>query len=101
VEQRRGGRVLKFNTAAVAVARRRLEQETPAGKEQHKIRSGIEATNSELKRRHGLGKLQVRRRVRVELAVRLKVLALNIKRYVMRLTAACAGAPAVCPICGI
>ena len=99
VEKRRGGRVLKFNAAAVAVARRRVEQETPAFKEQHKIRSGIEATNSELKRRHGLGKLRVRRRVRVELAVRLKVLALNFKRYVSHLVETCVAAPAVCPTC--
>jgi hypothetical protein len=99
VEKRRGGRVLKFNAESVAVARRRVEQETPAFKEQHKIRSGIEATNSELKRRHGLGKLRVRRRVRVELAVRLKVLALNLKRYVSHLVEASGAAPAVCPAC--
>lgn len=65
------------------VARRRAEQQTAEFKEQHKIRSGIEATNSEMKGCHGLRKLRVRRRPRVKLAVRLKVMALNVKRYVM------------------
>lgn len=78
-------RTLKFTAADAAVARRRTEQQTPEFKERHKIRSGIEATNSELKRQHGLGNLRVRRRPRVALAVRLKVLALNIKRYVVHL----------------
>lgn len=95
---RRGRRVLRFTAAEVAVARRRVEQETPAFKEAHKIRSGIEATNSELKRSHGLGKLAVRRRPRVNLAVRLKVLALNIKRYVQHL-ASTTSAPASAAAC--
>jgi hypothetical protein len=46
-EQRRGRRVLKFSAAAVAVARRRVEQQTSLVKTRHKIRSGIEATSSE------------------------------------------------------
>jgi len=87
-QQRGGFRVLKFSRADVAVARRRVEQETPAFKERHKIRSGIEATNSELKRCHGFAKLRVRRRERVTLAARLKALGLNIKRYVGHLTEA-------------
>jgi Transposase DDE domain len=78
-------RVLRYTAADVAVARRRIEQETPEFKERHKIRSGIEATHSELKRCHRLGKLRVRRKARVSLSVRLKVLALNIKRYVKHL----------------
>jgi hypothetical protein len=61
--------------------------------------SGIEATNSELKRCHGLGTLQVRRKPRVSLSARLKVLAPNIKRYVEHLAdAAAAASPA--PACG-
>ena len=97
-EKRGGMQVLRFGRADVAVARRRVEQETPEFKEAHKIRSGIEATNSELKRCHGLGKLAVRRRPRVNLAVRLKVLALNIKRYVGHL-AAMAAAATPAPAC--
>jgi hypothetical protein len=81
---------VRFTPADVAVAKRRVEQETPEFKERYKIRSGIEATNSEAKRCHGLAKLRVRRRPRVELSVRLKVLGLNIKRYVGHLTNVCA-----------
>ena len=93
---------MPFAKTDVAVARRRVEQATPAFKERHKIRSGIEATNSELKRCHRLGKPRVRRRPQVGLAVRLKVMALNIKRYVAHVTdvavAAFAGAAAT-PAC--
>lgn len=92
---RNGKRVLRFRATEVAVSRRRIEQETPQFKERHKIRSGIEATNSELKRSHGLAKLRVRRRPRVALSVRLKALALNVKRYVTHLTQAAAATAAV------
>lgn len=56
-------------------------KKTPEFKRAYRIRSGIEATNSELKRRHGLGRLRVRRRARVELAVAFKLLACNAKRW--------------------
>jgi len=59
--------------------------------DRYKIRSGIEATMSELKRGHGLGKLRVRRAPRVLLAVGLKVTACNVKRW---LRAAVVGAEA-------
>ena len=72
---------------------------TPAFKEQHKIRSGIEATNSELKRCHGFGKLRVRGRPRFTLAVHLKVLALNVKRYMGHLVQAAAPAVDPAPTC--
>ena len=81
-------RVLPFTAPDVAVARRRIEQATSEFKERHKIRSGIEATNSELKRCHRLAKPRVRRRPQCTLAVRLKVLALNMKRYVAHLVEA-------------
>lgn len=99
-EKRLGRRVLRFDAADVAVARRRVEQQTPEFKTRHKIRSGIEATNSELKRRHGLGKLRVRRRPRVGLAVRLKALALNVKRYVVHLAELASAAALPAPACG-
>lgn len=85
-EPRGDQRVVRFTPADVAVAQRRVEQETAEFKERYKIRSGIEATNSELKRCHGLAKPRVRRRPRVALSARLKVLGLNIKRYVGHLT---------------
>jgi hypothetical protein len=87
---RRGVRSLRFTAPDAAVARRRVEQQTSEFKERYKIRSGIEATNSELKRCHGLAKPRVRHKPRVALSVRFKVLGLNIKRYVAHLAAATA-----------
>lgn len=85
-EQRRDHRVLQYADTDIAMSLRRVEQVIPEFKELHKIRSGIEATNSEFKRCHGLRKLRVRGRKRVNLSVRLKALALNVKRYVAHLT---------------
>jgi hypothetical protein len=56
-------------------------QQTTAWKDRYKIRSGIEATNSELKRAHGIGRLRVRRIAKVCFAVSCKVIACNIKRW--------------------
>ena len=56
-------------------------QQTTEWKDRYKIRAGIEATNSELKRAHGIGKLRVRRLVKVCFAVACKVIACNIKRW--------------------
>ena len=56
-------------------------QQTNEWKDRYKIRSGIEATNSELKRSHGLGRLRVRRAAKVCFAVACKVIACNIKRW--------------------
>jgi hypothetical protein len=49
-------------------------------KESYAIRSGIEATNSELKRVQGAGKLRVRREKRVKLVVYLKAAGCNLRR---------------------
>ena len=57
------------------------QQQTDHWKDRYKIRSGIEATMSELKRSHGLGKLRVRRAAKVSFAVACKVIACNIKRW--------------------
>lgn len=57
------------------------EQQTTKWKEEYKIRSGVEATISELKRNQGIGKLRVRRLARVCLAVACKAIACNIKRW--------------------
>jgi hypothetical protein len=68
-------------TDATEAARWLAQQEAqPEFRERYAIRAGIESTNSELKRAHGLGRLRVRGKARVELAVRLKVLACNLKR---------------------
>jgi hypothetical protein len=57
------------------------DQQTDQWKKRYKIRSGIEATMSELKRSHGIGKLRVRRFAKVRFAVACKVIACNIKRW--------------------
>ncbi len=56
-------------------------QKTPEWKERYSIRAGIEATNSELKRVHGLAKLRVRRAAKVCFAIACKLIACNIKRW--------------------
>ena len=71
---------------AANLERRRRAIASGAFRERYRIRAGIEATVSELKRRHGLGALRVRGRWRVELAVYLKALACNIKRMLRALT---------------
>jgi hypothetical protein len=77
-----GDRQLRRSPASIATEVRQAEQQTPAFKERYRIRSGIESTNEELKGRHGLGDLRIRGKPRVELAVTLKTLALNVKRAV-------------------
>jgi hypothetical protein len=79
------GYVLRVDLAATNLERRRRAEANGSFKERYAIRAGSEATNSELKRGHGLGDLRVRGRPRVELAVHLKALACNIKRMVRTL----------------
>jgi len=57
------------------------EQQSDHWKQRYRIRSGVEATMSELKRTHGIGKLRVRRLPKVYFAVACKVIACNIKRW--------------------
>jgi hypothetical protein len=61
-------------------------QQTTAWKDRYKVRAGIEATNSELKRVHGIGRLRVRRIAKVCFAVACKVIACNIKRWARALS---------------
>jgi hypothetical protein len=67
------------------------QQQTPEWKEGYKIRSGVEATMSELKRGYGMGKLRVRGLSRVHFAVVCKVTACNIKRWWRAVRAAGSG----------
>src|SRR5208283_2111142 len=62
-------------------------QQTTEWKDRYKIRAGIEATNSELKRSHGIGRLRVRRAAKVCFAVACKLIACNIKRWARTLAA--------------
>lgn len=70
---------------------RMVEQTTKEWKDRYRIRSGVEATMSELKRGHGMAKLRVRRLPRVTFAVACKVTACNIKRWMRALLASEAG----------
>lgn len=56
-------------------------QQTREWKDRYRIRAGIEATMSELKRAHGMIKLRLRRIVKVCFVVACKVIACNIKRW--------------------
>ncbi len=81
----RDGYALTVDLKAVNLERRRRALASGAFGERYRIRAGIEATVSELKRRHGLGALRGRGRGRVELVVYLKALACNIKRMLRAL----------------
>ncbi len=56
------------------------QEAQPDFENRYAIRAGIEATNSELKRVQGLGKLRVRRSQRVGLVVHLKAAGCNLRR---------------------
>lgn len=56
-------------------------QKTREWRDRYRIRAGIEATISELKRAHGMTKLRLRRIAKVCFVVACKVTACNIKRW--------------------
>jgi IS5 family transposase len=72
---------LELSPELMARDARWAEQKTQEWKSRYRIRSGVEATMSELKRGHGLGRLRVRRLARVQIQVALKTTACNIKRW--------------------
>ena len=80
-----GGYVLEADLIKANIERRRRAEASGEFRKRYAVRAGIEGTNSELKRAHGLGRLRVRGGRRVRLAVYLKVLACNIKRMVRAL----------------
>lgn len=77
-----GTRTLKTNIKEHVLAKRRRYEQTEEFRKRYAERAGIEGTNSELKRAHGLGFLRVRGGKRVRLAVYFKSLACNVKRMV-------------------
>jgi hypothetical protein len=77
-----GAYVLEVDLIKANIERRRRAEASGEFRERYAIRAGIEGTNSELKRAHGLGRLRVRGGERVRLAVYLKGLACNLKRMV-------------------
>jgi hypothetical protein len=86
LNQEAGAYTLTVDLVAANLQRRRRAEANGDFKPRYAIRAGIEATNSELKRGHGLDDLRVRGRPRVVLAVHLKALACNLKRMVRALT---------------
>ena len=90
-----GSRVLECKLQAAVLAHRRKYEATEEFRERYAWRAGIEGTNSEGKRAHGLGRLRVRGLKRVRLAVYFKALACNLKRmvrYLAKRARAAAGA---------
>ena len=83
LDRRAGAYVLKADLVKVNIERRRRAEATEEWRKRYDIRAGIEGTNSELKRAHGLGRLRVRGGRRVRLAVYLKALACNFKRMMV------------------
>jgi hypothetical protein len=80
VQQDRDGYHLEHTAKQRRVAARRREQATEVFRQRYRRRSGIEGTNSGLKRRTGLGRLRVRGRPRVFMAIYLKIAGWNILR---------------------
>ena len=74
--------MLQTTLHRAVLEKRRLYEKTEEFAQRYAPRAGIEATNSELKRRHGLGRIRTRRLRRIRLAVYLKAAACNVKRMV-------------------
>ncbi|MEW6235526.1 MAG: transposase [Candidatus Omnitrophota bacterium] len=73
-----GGHKLEYTPKQRRLAQRRVAEESEEFREKYRWRSGIEAVNAKLKRMMGQGRLRVRGRARVRLAVTLKALGWNI-----------------------
>ncbi len=80
VEKIKGQYKLEHTAKQRRLAGRRREQDTEVFRERYKTRGGIEATNSGLKRKTGLGQLRVRGRPAVFHAIYLKIAGWNILR---------------------
>jgi hypothetical protein len=77
---------LKYTAKQRRVEERRREQATKAFRERYSKRSGIESTNSGLKRRLGFGRLRVRGMKAVSHALYLKIAGWNLLRAAAALT---------------
>lgn len=77
-----GTRVLTTTVRQATLEQRRAYEKGEEFKKRYAARAGIEGTNSEMKRAHGLGRLRVRRELRVKLAAFLKATACNLKRMI-------------------
>ena len=80
VKKQGGSYVLEHTAKQRRLASHRREENTDVFRERYRVRSGIEGTNSGLKRRTGLGQLRVRGRPGVFNAIYLKIAGWNILR---------------------
>jgi hypothetical protein len=81
IEKTRDGKfTLEFTDKERRLAGRRVEEQTPVFRKRYAPRSGIESTNSGLKNRLGLGRLQVRGRGSVFRVIWHKVAGWNVLR---------------------
>jgi hypothetical protein len=80
VTKSRDGYHLEHTAKDRRLAGRRAEEATEVFRERYQVRGGIEATNSGLKRKTGLGRLRVRGRPAVHHAIYLKIAGWNIMR---------------------
>lgn len=79
MEKTKKGRYkLEYTEKARRQEERRREENTDAFRERYAKRSGLESTNSGLKRKHGLGRLRVRGKASVRHALYLKVAGWNL-----------------------
>jgi len=79
--ERAGSMALRWSPSAGATSARRRREPTKEFKDAYRLRSGIEATNSEYKRPYGGGRLRVRGSPAVARTVKFKFMALNIRRW--------------------
>jgi len=77
---KKGQYKLEYTAKARRQAERRREEDTDAFKQRYAKRSGMESTNSGLKRKHGMGELRVRGSPAVFHAIYLKVAGWNMSR---------------------
>ena len=80
VQKGRDGYQVDHTAQQRRTAGRRREEATDVFRQRYRVRSGIEGTNSGLKRRTGLGQLRVRGRPAVFRSILLKVTGWNILR---------------------
>lgn len=73
---------IQFRIDAQSAAKRRRHEQSTEFRDVYRWRAGIEATNSQLKRMMGLGRLRVRGKKAVKLSVMLKLAGWNLLRAV-------------------
>lgn len=78
---------LRLSAAKLMVARQRQRQSEEKFEQTYRYRAACEATNSELKRAHGLSDLTIRGRARIEMDCYFKAAAMNIKRFLQAVQA--------------